>query len=157
TIAAVARDRDVRVVVITGAGRGFCSGGDVGGQVQRRTLNADAVETAVERAASGAPLPHDIEERIAQLHGWQMSVSHAIYTMPKPVVAMVNGAAAGAGLSLALACDVRIASDRAKFTTAFRNVGLSGDFGGSYFLTRLAGDGVARELYFSGAIVDAPE
>ena len=68
---------------------------------------------------------------------------------------MVNGAAAGAGMSLALACDIRIASDRAKFTTAFRNVGLSGDFGGSYFLTRLVGTARARELYFTAELLDA--
>ncbi|MHB8575200.1 MAG: enoyl-CoA hydratase [Dehalococcoidia bacterium] len=156
-LAEAGRDPAVRVVVITGAGRGFCSGGDVRGQVQRRQLDPEAAERAAASAAMGAPLPPDIETRVALIQSWHMMVPHAIHTLLKPVVAMVNGAAAGAGMSVALACDIRIASDRAKFTTAFRNVGLSGDFGGSYFLTRLAGDGVARELYFSGAIIEAAE
>ena len=70
---------------------------------------------------------------------------------------MVNGHAVGAGLSLALACDIRIASDRAKFGTVFRNVGFSGDFGGSYFLQRLVGNERARLLYFTGQILEAAE
>ncbi len=150
-------DPAVRVVVITGAGRGFCSGGDVRSQVQRRVLDADRAQRAADQAAAGAPVPADLEERVEDLLRRQMEVSYALHTLPKPSIAMVNGAAAGAGMSVALACDIRLASDRARFTTAFRNVGLSGDFGGSYFLTRLAGDAVARELYFTGAIVDAQE
>jgi 2-(1,2-epoxy-1,2-dihydrophenyl)acetyl-CoA isomerase len=69
----------------------------------------------------------------------------------------VNGHAVGAGLSLALACDIRVASDKAKLGTIFRNVGFSGDFGGSYFLQKLVGIGKARELYFTGQIVEAGE
>lgn len=150
-------DPAVRVLVITGAGRGFCSGGDVRGQVRSRVLSEAASARTAEQAASGAPVPANLEDRVADLQRRQMGVSYVIHTMPKPVIAMVNGAAAGAGMSVALACDIRIASDRARFTTAFRNVGLSGDFGGSYFLTRLAGDAVARELYFSGAVIEAQE
>jgi 2-(1,2-epoxy-1,2-dihydrophenyl)acetyl-CoA isomerase len=78
-----------------------------------------------------------------------------LHRMGKPTVALVNGYAMGAGFSLALACDIRIAGDGAKFGTAFRNVGLSGDYGGSYYLQRLVGNGRARELYFSGEIFDA--
>jgi 2-(1,2-epoxy-1,2-dihydrophenyl)acetyl-CoA isomerase len=77
--------------------------------------------------------------------------------MPKPTIAMVRGPAAGAGLSLALACDLRIAGDSARFGTAFARVGYSGDFGGSYFLTQLVGTAVARELYYTAALVDAPQ
>jgi len=78
-------------------------------------------------------------------------------TMRKRTIAMVNGPAAGAGLSLALACDLRIASDKAKLGTVFRNVGFSGDFGGSWFLPRLVGMEKARELYFTGEILGAAE
>ena len=87
----------------------------------------------------------------------QQATSYALHTMPKPTIAMVNGHAVGAGLSLALACDIRIASDRAKFGTVFRNVGFSGDFGGSYFLQRLVGNERARQLYFTGEIIEAAE
>jgi 2-(1,2-epoxy-1,2-dihydrophenyl)acetyl-CoA isomerase len=76
--------------------------------------------------------------------------------MPKPTIAMVRGAAAGAGLSLAMACDLRIASDTARFATAFARVGYSGDFGGSWYLTRLVGTAKARELYYTAEILDAP-
>ena len=75
--------------------------------------------------------------------------------MPKPTIAMVRGAAAGAGLSLALACDLRVASDNARFGTAFARVGYSGDFGGSYYLTQLVGTAKARELYYTAELVDA--
>jgi len=156
-LAEAGRDPAVRVLVITGAGRGFCSGGDVRGQVARRQLSAEAAERAAANAAAGAPLPENLETSVQNLQERQAGVSLAIRVMPKPVIASVNGAAAGAGLSIALACDMRIASELARFTTAFRNVGLSGDYGGSYFLTRLAGDGVARELYFTGRVIDAAE
>jgi len=75
--------------------------------------------------------------------------------MGKPTVAIVNGVAVGAGFSLALACDLRVAGDRARFGTAFRNVGLSGDYGASYFLPRVIGAGRARELFFTAEILDA--
>jgi 2-(1,2-epoxy-1,2-dihydrophenyl)acetyl-CoA isomerase len=77
--------------------------------------------------------------------------------MPKPTIAMVRGAAAGAGLSLALACDLRIAGESAKFATAFARVGYSGDFGGSYYLTQLVGTAKARELYYTAELVDAKQ
>jgi 2-(1,2-epoxy-1,2-dihydrophenyl)acetyl-CoA isomerase len=77
--------------------------------------------------------------------------------MPKPTLAVIPGPAAGAGFSLAVACDLRIAADDAKFTTAFSKIGLSGDFGGSYFLNHLVGAAKARELYFTGAVVAGDE
>ena len=128
---------EIGAVVLTGAGRAFCAGGDV-------KAMAEGAEVA------GGSL----EERAQQLRA-RMEVSRWLHEMPKPTIAMVRGAAAGAGLSLALACDLRVASDTAKFTTAFARVGYSGDFGGSYFLTRLVGTARARELYFTAELLDA--
>jgi len=86
-----------------------------------------------------------------------MEVSRILHELPKPTIAMINGPAAGAGLAFALACDLRIASASARLVTAFVKVGFSGDFGGSFFLTRLVGTAKARELYFTGRPVDAQE
>jgi 2-(1,2-epoxy-1,2-dihydrophenyl)acetyl-CoA isomerase len=91
------------------------------------------------------------------LRASQRETSYMLHTMPKVTIAMVNGHAVGAGLSLALACDLRVASDQAKLGTVFRNVGFSGDFGGSYFLPRLVGMGKARELYLTGEILPAAD
>ena len=133
----LAEDGAVGVVVLTGAGRGFCAGGDV-------KAMAEGSET------TGVTL----EERAQGLRA-RMEVSRWLHEMPKPTIAMVRGAAAGAGLSLALACDLRIAGDSARFGTAFARVGYSGDFGGSFFLTRLVGTAKARELYFTADLLDA--
>jgi 2-(1,2-epoxy-1,2-dihydrophenyl)acetyl-CoA isomerase len=84
-----------------------------------------------------------------------MEASRWLHEMPKPTIAMMRGPAAGAGLSLAMACDLRVASETVKLGTAFARVGYSGDFGGSYFLTRLVGTARARELYFTADLVDA--
>ena len=137
----LAADKEVRAVILTGAGRAFCAGGDVKGMAQR---------------TEGETEPPSLEERA---HGLRtgMEVSRQIHEMPKPTIAMVRGAAAGAGLSLALACDLRIVSDNARFTTAFARVGFSGDYGGSYFLPHLVGSAKARELYFLADILDAEE
>jgi 2-(1,2-epoxy-1,2-dihydrophenyl)acetyl-CoA isomerase len=97
-----------------------------------------------------------LEDRAQGLRA-RMEVSRWLHEMPKPTIAMVRGAAAGAGLSLALACDMRIAGDSARFATAFARVGYSGDFGGSFYLTRLVGTAKARELYYTADIVDAPQ
>jgi 2-(1,2-epoxy-1,2-dihydrophenyl)acetyl-CoA isomerase len=133
----LAADPDVGVVVVTGAGRGFCSGGDVKAMAEGRE-------------AEGATL-----EARAQALRSRMEVSRWLHEMPKPTIAMIRGAAAGAGLSLALACDLRVASDNAKLATAFARVGYSGDFGGSYYLTQLVGTAKARELYYTADPVDA--
>ncbi|MBO0758567.1 MAG: enoyl-CoA hydratase/isomerase family protein, partial [Bradyrhizobiaceae bacterium] len=87
----------------------------------------------------------------------RMEVSRLLHEIPKPTIAMVNGPAAGAGLSLALACDLRIAAQSARLVTAFVNVGFSGDFGGSYFLSKLVGTGRARELYYTADPLNAGE
>jgi 2-(1,2-epoxy-1,2-dihydrophenyl)acetyl-CoA isomerase len=135
----LADDTSIGVVVVTGAGRGFCAGGDVKAMAEGREFGGDT-----------------LEEKAQELRA-QMEVSRWLHEMPKPTIAMVRGAAAGAGLSLALACDLRIASDTARFATAFARVGYSGDFGGSWFLTQLVGTAKARELYYTAEIVDAPQ
>ena len=147
-----ASDREVRAVVVTGAGRAFCAGGDVK-EMGRRPARA------AEGGDNGAPrsIASTIDAGVAGLRESQMRTSYVLHTMPKPTIAMVNGHAVGAGLSIALAADLRIASDKAKFGTAFRNIALSGDFGGSFYLSRLVGSGKARELYFTAEIVEAEE
>jgi 2-(1,2-epoxy-1,2-dihydrophenyl)acetyl-CoA isomerase len=145
-----AADRTVRAVVLTGAGRAFCAGGDVKGMAAGR----NAAVTGDVNGDSASPA-YMLYAGIEGLRQSQRATSYMLHTMPKPTIAMVNGHAVGAGLSLALACDLRIASDRAKLGTIFRNVGFSGDFGGSYFLQKIVGIGRARELYFTGEILDA--
>jgi 2-(1,2-epoxy-1,2-dihydrophenyl)acetyl-CoA isomerase len=148
-----AYDPAVRCVVLTGAGRAFCAGGDVkdmaagGRDILGRSSGNGASRSAAAYFAFG----------VDGLRQAQRQTSLMLHTMPKATIAMVNGHAVGAGLSLALACDVRIASDLAKLGTVFRNVGFSGDFGGSYFLPRLVGMGKARELYLSGEILSAAD
>jgi 2-(1,2-epoxy-1,2-dihydrophenyl)acetyl-CoA isomerase len=97
-----------------------------------------------------------LPEAVTHLRG-RMEVSRLLHEMPKPTIAMVNGPAAGAGMSLALACDLRVAAQSARFITAFAKVGFSGDFGGSYFLAQLVGTGKARELYYTAEPLNAAE
>jgi len=127
-LAAASEDPEVRAVLLTGAGGYFCVGGDV------KAMNE----------GQGSELSHG--ERVYSLRD-RMNVSRYLHEMPKPTIAAIEGAAAGAGLSMALACDFRICADSAKITTAFAKVGLSGDFGGTYFLTQIVGAAKARELY----------
>jgi 2-(1,2-epoxy-1,2-dihydrophenyl)acetyl-CoA isomerase len=135
----LADDADVGVVVVTGAGRAFCAGGDVKAMAEGREFGGTTLEEKAQALRS------------------RMEVSRWLHEMPKVTIAMVRGAAAGAGLSLALACDLRVASDTARFATAFARVGYSGDFGGSWYLTQLVGSAKARELYYTADIVDAPQ
>ena len=133
----LADDPNVGCIILTGAGRGFCAGGDVKAMAEGREMSGDT-----------------LEERAQGLRS-KMETSRWLHEMPKPTIAMVRGAAAGAGLSLALASDLRIAGESAKFGTAFARVGYSGDFGGSYYLTQLVGTAKARELYYTAELVDA--
>jgi 2-(1,2-epoxy-1,2-dihydrophenyl)acetyl-CoA isomerase len=133
-----AEDREVGAIVVTGAGRAFCAGGDV---------------KAMAEAKAGQ---ESYEDRVADLRR-RMEAARLLHEIPKPTIAMLRGPAAGAGLSLALACDLRIAGEDARLTTAFAKVGLSGDFGGHYFLTRIVGTAKARELYLTSPIVAARE
>jgi 2-(1,2-epoxy-1,2-dihydrophenyl)acetyl-CoA isomerase len=129
----IAKRPDIGCLVVTGQGGAFCAGGDVKGFVVR---NAGDSSTAPSREAS-----------IDNLRLRQRQVSLAIHELPKPTIAAIPGAAAGAGLSIALSCDLRIASDRAIITTAFSKIGASGDFGGSWFMTQLVGASRAKQLY----------
>jgi len=221
-LAECAYDTSVRAVVVTGAGRAFCAGGDVkdmgrrpgtggattpGGDpsassgqapsdMGRRPGTGGATTPGGDPSASSGQAPSDMGRRpgvggaqtsearpasaapaqaagqsdgqrpsvfqlldpaIAGLRDSQLRTSYMLHTMGKPTIAAVNGHAVGAGLSLALAADLRIASDRAKFGTAFRNVGFSGDYGGSFYMQRLVGMGKARELYFTAEIIEADE
>ena len=133
------QDPDIRVLVVTGAGKGFCAGGDV-----------KAMNDSKEGRAPARPL----EEKVAPLRD---RVLLAMRDASKPVIAAVNGAAAGAGMNLALGCDIRLASTAAKFTQAFVKRGLHPDWGGTYFLPRLVGMAKACELIFTGEIIDAQE
>jgi 2-(1,2-epoxy-1,2-dihydrophenyl)acetyl-CoA isomerase len=137
----LANDPAVRLVVLTGAGDAFCSGGDVKGFA---------------KSAAGAPVTHTFDQKVTDLRA-RMEVSRWLHEMPKPTLAVIPGPAAGAGLSLALACDMRIAANEAKLTTAFSKIGLSGDFGGSFFLNHLVGAGKAREMYFTGQVLRGDE
>jgi 2-(1,2-epoxy-1,2-dihydrophenyl)acetyl-CoA isomerase len=137
----LANDPAVRLVVLTGAGDAFCSGGDVKGFA---------------KSAAGAPVTQTFDQKVTDLRT-RMEVSRWLHEMPKPTLAVIPGPAAGAGLSLALACDMRIAANEAKLTTAFSKVGLSGDFGGSFFLNHLVGAGKAREMYFTGQVLRGEE
>jgi 2-(1,2-epoxy-1,2-dihydrophenyl)acetyl-CoA isomerase len=137
-LSACAVDDAIGCVVVTGAGGSFCAGGDV--RAQARV------------AAEGTA---DTPERRTDLLRVSMEASRLLHEMPKPTIALLNGVAAGAGMSLALACDLRIAGRSARMTTAFAKVGLSGDYGGTWFLTQLVGMARARELYFLSDVLDA--
>ena len=145
----LADDPNVRLVVLTGAGGAFCAGGDVKGFASE----ASGGSSSGTSAPSGG---FNLERRVHSLRAGT-ELSRWLHEMPKPTLAIIPGPAAGAGLSLALACDLRVAVDTAKFTTAFSKIGLSGDYGGSYFLPHLIGAAKARELYFTADIVSAAE
>ena len=132
-----ASDRNVRVVIITGAGRGFCAGGDI----------AFMAELMQRRDA----------EEFSRILGAGRRVILAIRQMTKPVIASINGPASGAGCNLALACDLRIATNTATFSQSFAKVGLHPDWGGTYFLPRLVPPNKACELFFLGDTIDATE
>lgn len=131
-----ARDPEVGCIVVTGAGRAFCAGGDVS------TMAQDDSET--------------LEQKIDRLRHMQ-ELSFLLYSMPKVTIAAVNGFAMGAGLGVCLACDLRIASEQARFGTAYAKVGYGGDFGTTWLLTQYAGAPKAKELFFLGEIIGANE
>ena len=137
---AVAReDPEIRSVVVTGRGSVFCAGGDV--------------KEMAKVVASGKPEPGVIRQSVRAFH----AMIEALYNTEKPVIAAINGPAVGAGWSLALACDVRIASDRARFSFAFVHRGLTSDGGSTHLLQRAVGYAKAFELLTLGDLIDADE
>lgn len=142
---AIAADDDVRVVMVTGAGGAFCAGGDV------KSMNEAHVSGEGPRATMSS------EDKVTDLQRRQREVSLALHDFPKPVIAALPGAAAGAGFSIAMAADMRIAAERALLVTAFSSIGASGDFGGSWFLNRLVGEAKAKELYFRSRRLSAAD
>ncbi len=140
TLDDLARDTNVRAVILTGRGKGFCAGGDVSGMAKR--MEAPSGEVA--------------------FNGWsrQQRVHHTVnllYSMPKPTIAAVNGAAAGLGADMALSCDFVLASEEASFAWSYIKRGLIPDGGGLYFLPRRVGLARAKDLIFSGRRVDAKQ
>jgi 2-(1,2-epoxy-1,2-dihydrophenyl)acetyl-CoA isomerase len=132
------RDDAVRVVVLTGSGRAFCSGADVTEMV----------------AGAGMRTPEDVGN---VLRNEYMPMLARLRTMPKPVIAAMNGPAVGIGASYALACDIRIATPEAYLMEAFVNIGLAPDGGVSWLLPRLAGTGIAYEMFFTGKALSAAD
>lgn len=148
----LAEASDVGAILLTGAGKAFCAGGDVRAQSERAESAAASAGGGPSSGGGGG-----IEARINDLRSRQAEVSAALYEFPKVTIAALPGAAAGAGLSIALACDLRVAASSAIITTAFAKVGFSGDFGGSWFLTQLVGLAKAKELYLTSDRVSAEE
>lgn len=141
----VATDESVGCVVLTGAGKGFCAGGDT------RAIKkaADNMATAPKPSAGSST-----ESRIRWLRR-SAEASRLLHEMPKPTIAMINGACAGAGLSLAAACDFRFAGHAAKFRPSFLPSGMPGDYGGSWLWTKILGPSKAKQLYFFDQVRDA--
>jgi len=131
----LAGDANVNVVVLTGIGRAFCAGGDLGA-IGAGRAKGDATELA--------PILRSGMQAVLRMR-----------TMPQPIIAAVNGAAAGAGMNLALAADIRVAADTAVFGQNFAKVGLFPDYGGTYFLPELVGKAVAAEMFYTGEMIDA--
>jgi 2-(1,2-epoxy-1,2-dihydrophenyl)acetyl-CoA isomerase len=138
-----ARDSSVGCVILTGAGRGFCAGGDI--------KDGGGKSAPANRESGGRT-----EQSAVRLRQF-MEASHLLHEMPKPVIAMVNGPVAGAGIGLAGACDLRFAGRSATFLTAFDRIGAGGDFGSTWFWTKILGTGKARELFFLGEKLSAEQ
>lgn len=132
------RDPDIGAIVLTGTGRAFCAGGDVS------------------MMAREGHIPETLEQQIDGLRQAQ-ELSWLLYNLPKVTIAAVNGFAMGAGLGICLSCDLRIASEQAKFGTAYAKVGFGGDFGTTWLLARYVGAPKAKEMFFLADIIDAAE
>ena len=144
------RDPEVRVVIMTGAGRAFCAGGDI------KNLGEADVEDPLAVKYGNDPIWNEPEMRMQRLIE-SANGFYQLHAMPKPTIAMVNGAAIGAGMAPALACDLRILSEQAYFNAGYASMGLSGDVGSAYLLTAVLGTAKAREVMFFPRKIEAAE
>jgi enoyl-CoA hydratase/carnithine racemase len=144
---AASDDASVRVIVLTGAGKGFCAGADMG-----MLQNIQSGDAATSRGAVNAATPWDASANpnFQKQYSWFPAV-------PKPIIAAINGPAAGLGMIMSLYCDIRIASEKAKFAELFIKRGLTCDVGGFYRLPAIVGPAKAAELLFTGDVIDAEE
>jgi 2-(1,2-epoxy-1,2-dihydrophenyl)acetyl-CoA isomerase len=133
-------DSEIGAVLITGAGTAFCSGGDVKGMGDK---------------SASTPAAMSFDDKVARLRERQRTLTGTLVSLRKPTIAALPGPAAGAGLAIALACDIRIASESTIMTTGYARIALTGDYGISWLLTRLAGTARARELMFLSEKIDA--
>ena len=129
------KDNHLKAIFLQGNGGSFSAGGDVKDMANKEDNSS-------------------LQEKTSSLRRI-MGVSELLYSLPIPTISIINGPAAGAAFAIALACDMRIATENAKFVTAFSKIGFSGDFGGSYFLTKIVGTSKARELYYLSDMIDA--
>lgn len=142
TLSEWAMDPEIGAVILTGEGRAFCAGGDVGSMAKGNE--------------NGSSQPMTLEQKVDGLRNGQ-EVCYILHSMPKPTIAAVNGFAVGAGLGISLSCDMRIASDKSKYGTAYAKVGFGGDWGTTWQLTQLVGEAKAKEMFFLADIIDAEE
>lgn len=140
-LSAWALDPEIGAVVITGEGRAFCAGGDVGSMAKGSEIGGQDVS---------------MEQKVDMLRNGQ-EICWLLHSMPKATIAAVNGFSVGAGLGLALSCDLRFSSDKAKYGTAYAKVGYGGDYGTTWQLTQLVGEAKAKEMFFLPDIIDAQE
>ena len=136
-------NNDVGCIVITGAGNAFCAGGDIGGMADNASNDSGPQPT--------------MQDRVRTLIHKQETLTMRLFNHAKPTIAALPGVAAGAGFCIALACDMRIAAASTFVTTAYRNIGFSGDYGGSWLLNQLVGPAKTKELFYTGRTIQSSE
>lgn len=149
-VSQAAGDDNTRCLVVTGAGGAFCSGGDV------KAISKAAKDREAAGKQGGVPKKSSLENRARWLRKYA-ETSRLLHEMPKPTIAMIHGACAGAGMSIAAACDFRFAAQTSRFVSAFVPHGVSGDYGGSWLWTRILGPAKARQLYLLGDRYDSAQ
>ena len=150
-------DPEVRVVVLTGAGTAFCAGGDVSGMGSSQRGASPSRSPAEGSKRRPDAVKRTFQDGVRELQRKQETLTLRLFDLSKPTIAALPGPAAGAGFSIALACDLRLAAESAFVTTAFANIGLSGDYGASWLLPQLVGIAKAKELFFTSRRIGAAE